>query len=178
MMRKHHLLKENPIVFLHNQKTDIGITKGQKKMETAYCFRAMYSFKIFRMIKQIIVISNATIQYGSKVKTRVSPKSRSFTFREKNTGNCVKTLIQWKWEKNHWRKTIQLKIKRICFNQVSINIHNNSRFHNVRRTCWKDDFNCNEKHKWKRFDFAIKIWKLFVCIMKMSLKNVLTNVKI
>ena len=46
-------------------------------METVYCFKTLCSFKIFRMIKQIIAISNATIQYGSRVKTRASSKSRA-----------------------------------------------------------------------------------------------------
>ena len=95
LMRKHHLLRESPIIFLHDQKTNIRINRTEKDGD-CILLQTLYSFKVFWMIKQIIVISSATIQCCSKVKTWGSSNSRSSTSRERNTGLCVKTLIRWK----------------------------------------------------------------------------------
>lgn len=57
MIRKHHLSREGPILVLHNQKTE-HCFRTEK-----HCFRTMYTFKIFLIIKKIIVISNTTIHY-------------------------------------------------------------------------------------------------------------------
>ena len=100
------------------RKPTSGLIK-QRKMETVHSFKTMYSFKIFRMIKYFPL---NIFHYSIWLKGQNSSviEISGFLSRERNTGHCVKTLIWWKREQN-WRKTIQLKIKCICFNQVSIN---------------------------------------------------------
>ena len=67
--------------------------------------------------------------------------------------------------------TIHLKIKWICFNQVLIN-RILKIYHYVRKTCWKENFDCDEKHKWKDLKWQIQHLPTFYLLTRLLLKDI------